>query len=56
MYSFLLYKFPFFVTVFIYLRERESTEQWGVTEGEEEAGFPLNREPNIGLDPRTPRS
>ena len=40
---------------FIYLfdreRHREGTQAGGV--GEREAGFPLSREPNAGLDPRT---
>jgi len=30
---------------------REGTQAGGVREGE--AGFPLSREPNVGLDPRT---
>jgi len=30
---------------------REGTQAGGVREGE--AGFPQNREPNTGLDPRT---
>jgi len=28
----------------------------GVGEGEGEAGFPLSKEPGVGLDPRTPGS
>ena len=30
--------------------------QWGVAEGEGEADSPSNREPDVGLDPRTLRS
>ena len=43
---------------FIYLRERESVHKQGEqqAEGEGEAGSPLGREPNAGLDPRTPGS
>ena len=42
---------------FIYLFERMSEhEQGGVAEGEGEADSPLNREPDVGLSPRTPRS
>ena len=29
---------------------------WGEAGGEREAGFPLSREPDVGLDPRTLRS
>ena len=43
---------------FIYLREREREREregaWRRAEGE--ADFPLNREPNVGLDPWTPGS
>ena len=42
---------------FIYLfdteRKRENEHSRGAAEGEEEVGFPLSREPNLGLDPRT---
>ena len=49
----------FFKILFIYLTERkretettrEGTQAQGVREGE--AGFPLSREPDAGLDPRT---
>jgi len=45
----------FLKILFIYLTERdtarEGTQAGGVGEGE--AGFPLSREPNAGLDPRT---
>ena len=51
MYSF----FFFFKIAFIYLTERdtarEGTQAGGVAEGE--AGFPLSREPDAGLDPKT---
>jgi len=33
---------------------RAGTQAAGVGEGE--AGFPLSREPDVGLDPRTPGS
>jgi len=36
-------------------RERESTRQ-GEAEGEGEADSLLSREPDVGLDPRTPGS
>ena len=50
--------------LFIYLFERErenkgtqeSEHQWWERQREGEAGFPLNREPNAGLNPRTPGS
>jgi len=32
---------------------RENTQAGAATEGEGEAGFPLSREPDAGLDPRT---
>ena len=45
--------------LFIYLRERkherEKARAQGAAEGEGEADSPLSREPNVGLDPRTPR-
>ena len=31
------------------------TSEGGGAEGEREADFPLSREPNVGLDPRTQR-
>jgi len=37
----------------IYLRKRE--QKWG-RQREREKQTPLSREPNMGLDPRTPRS
>ena len=40
---------------FIYLFEREHKQEAGA-EGEEEAGSPLNKEPDSRLDPRTLRS
>ena len=49
--------FFFFKILFIYLTERqretvrEETQAEGVGEGE--AGFPLSREPDEGLDPRS---
>ena len=49
-----LCKHLFLKILFIYLRERAQTG--GAAYGEEEADSPLNREPNIGLDPRTLRS
>ena len=45
----------YFLKDLIYLTERdtvrEGTQAGGVGEGE--VGFPLSREPNAGLDPRT---
>jgi len=45
----------FLKILLIYLTERDTAREGiqagGVGEGE--AGFPLNREPNAGLDPRT---
>ena len=55
----------FFKILFIHLRERmyvnggrerERARAGGGAEGEGEAGFPLSREPDMGLDPRTPGS
>ena len=49
------------IYLFIYFREskracerKSEHEQWGGVEGE--ADSPLRREPNVGLDPRTPGS
>ena len=39
---------------FIYLFVRGRIQAGGLTEGEREAGSPLSREPDTGLDPRTP--
>ena len=48
-------KWTFFEKDFIYLFDRKiaraGTQAGGVGEGE--AGFPLSREPDAGLDPRT---
>ena len=44
----------FLKILFIYLTERESAQTGGVGKGE--AGSTLSREPDVGLDPRTPRS
>ena len=41
----------FLKILFIYKRERH--KQGGGAEAEGEAGSPLSREPNLGLDPRT---
>jgi len=50
-----LFVYLFFKILFIYLTERdtarEGTQAGGVGEGE--AGFPLSRESNAGLNPRT---
>jgi len=47
----------FFLKIFIYLeRERERAQAGGTAEGEGEAGSPRSREPDAGLDPRTPGS
>jgi len=52
------FSFFFLRILFIYLTERdtarEGTQAGGVGEGE--AGFPLSRESNAGLNPRTPGS
>ena len=42
---------PLFPFIFF---ERESKSE--ITEGEGEAGSPLSRQPDAGLDPRPPRS
>ena len=47
--SFLFFSFFFSFKDFSYLRERH--EQGG---GKKEANSPLSREPNAGLDPKTP--
>ena len=53
-FKFFIYLF-FLKILFIYLTgrdtAREGTQARGVGEGE--AGFPLSREPDAGLDPRT---
>ena len=44
---------------FIYLaereREREHKQREQQAEGDGEAGSPMSREPDVGLDPSTPR-
>ena len=47
--------FFFFKILFIYLTERDPAREGiqAVGEGEEEAGFPTSREPNVELHPRT---
>ena len=40
--------------LFIYLTER--AQAGGAAEGEEEAGSLLSKEPDVGLNPRTPGS
>ena len=59
--QYLVHLFVFVLKDFIYLferdREREKEQEWwGRTEGEGEADSLLRREPNVGLDPRTPGS
>ena len=51
----MLYPFQtfFFFRIFIYLLMRDRGAE---TQVEGEAGSPLNREPDTGLDPRTLRS
>ena len=46
----------FFLKNFIYLfdRERETAQAGGVTEEEREASSHVSREPDRGLNPRTP--
>ena len=51
----------FFFKKFTYLRDREHEQAGGGgggcgVEGKEEADSPLSREPDTGLDPRTPGS
>lgn len=50
--------FLMFLKDFIYLTQRdtvrEGTQAGQVAEGE--AGFPLSRDPDVGLDPRIPGS
>ena len=54
------WKLPLFLKDFIYLfdrqRKRERTQVGGVEAREREAGSPLSREPDVGLDLRTLRS
>ena len=45
--------FFFFKVLFIYLTQREPKQRERQAEGEGEAGSPLSREPEVGLDPRT---
>ena len=45
-------KLLLFLKDFIYLTER--AQAGGMAEGEGEADFQLNREPNVELNPRTP--
>ena len=42
-----------FLKDFIYLFDRQRSQVGREAEREEEAGSPLSREPNAGLDPRT---
>jgi len=46
-----------FLRFYLFKREgeRERAQKWGSSRGmgEREAGFPLNRDPDAGLDPRT---
>jgi len=44
------------LSFFKILFEREHKQGEWQAEGEGEAGSPLNREPDVGLDPRTPGS
>ena len=48
----MLYYSQHIVYLFDRERERERAQAGGAAEGEGEAGFPLSREPNMGLDPR----
>ena len=45
-----------FLNDFIYLAEKSERAQVGLAEGGGEAGSPLSRESDAGLDPRTLRS
>ena len=48
--------FFFFKVLFIYLTQREPKQRERQAEGEGEAGSPLSREANVGLEPRIPGS
>ena len=48
-------RFLFFFKDFIYLFDREREQVEGAAEGEDEAGSPLRREVDMGLDLRTLR-
>ena len=37
----------------LFIGEREKAYKQGEWQAEGEAGFPLSKEPNVGLDPRT---
>jgi len=52
---YVLFLFIYFFKDFLYLfdREREYKQAERQAEGEGEAGSPLSREPNAGLNPRT---
>ena len=43
----------FFLRFYLFERERESRQAGEAAEGEGEAGSPLSREPDVGLDPTT---
>jgi len=47
-------KRSFFKILFIYLFDRKTAQGGGAAEGEGKAGSPLHREPDVGLDPKTP--
>ena len=54
---FLIVPFFFFKILFMYLTDRDhkEAERQAEREREEEAGSPPRREPDAGLDPRSPR-
>jgi len=39
--------------VFLFFKDFVSTQKQGEQQTEEEAGSPLSKEPDVGLDPRT---
>ena len=46
----------FLKILFIHLTKTQLTQAGGMAEGEGEAGSSLSREPDMGLDPRTPQA
>ena len=52
--GFFLGFFGFFVCLFVFVREREHKQ--GEQQAEGEAGSPLRKEPDVGLDPETLKS
>ena len=55
LFYFLIFLLLFFKRFYLFI-ERERAQAWGEVEGEGEADSLLSREPDTGLDPRTPGS